>query len=435
MRFAGFLATVLLLTALSWLLVGTFVHDIVPGGWRTIAVAWALSVVPLVVLVRNITTGRRASAAIRLYLYRVFWYAQLLMLPLALASGIAGLVGLGFGVGAIAGRTTVIVGAVMLVALGVWGYVGSRRLVVRHVTLKPRTMPAALDGLRIVQLSDLHVGPQTSPRQLERIASATRDAKPHIIAYTGDQVDDHPSDVASLASAFAGLTAPLGVFAVAGNHDVYAGWGEVQRRLEAMGLAVLVNRAVRLEHNGARFWLLGTGDPAGGQFSRDRETGAVDLSRAFVEVPAGAFCVALAHNPVLFPALAERGVAVVLSGHTHHGQFSIPSRNWSLASVFLEYAMGTYERNGSLLYISPGTNYWGIPFRIGALPEVTVLTLRTGSRSSVVPRSVGQLPNAAANRTPNTGATDRLNVAVRWLSSVKITIPLRITPHRRVAQI
>ena len=74
--------------------------------------------------------------------------------------------------------------------------------------------------------------------------------------------------------------------------------------------------------------------------------------------------------------VAQRGVAVTLSGHTHHGQFSIPSKGWSLASVFLEYAMGTYERNGSLLYVSPGTNFWGIPFRIGALPEVTVVTLK-----------------------------------------------------------
>jgi predicted MPP superfamily phosphohydrolase len=65
----------------------------------------------------------------------------------------------------------------------------------------------------------------------------------------------------------------------------------------------------------------------------------------------------------------------VLSGHTHHGQLAIPALRWSLASVFLEYAMGTYERNGALLHVSPGANYWGIPFRIGALPEVTVITL------------------------------------------------------------
>jgi hypothetical protein len=110
--------------------------------------------------------------------------------------------------------------------------------------------------------------------------------------------------------------------------------------------------------------------------SRGPWTGAPDLDRTMASVPKGAFSVVLAHNPALFPHLADRGAKVVLSGHTHHGQLSIPSRGWSLASVFLEYAMGTYERNGALLYVSPGTNYWGIPFRIGAWPEVTIIELR-----------------------------------------------------------
>jgi uncharacterized protein len=376
MRFIGFLVTILTLTALSWLLVGTFVHELIPGGWRTIGVAWAVSVVPLFVLIGNIATGRYPSAIVRLLVFRLFWYAQLLMLPLALASATVALVGLPFGVGGAAGRIVVVVLAPLAVLLGLWGYVGARRLVVSDVTLRPRDLPAALDGLKIVQLSDLHVGPHTSRRQLAKIAVATRDAKPHIIAYTGDQVDDYPRDVDDLRSALGDLMAPLGVYAIAGNHDVYAGWSDVRRALEAMGLTVLVNRAVKLEHNGASFWLAGTGDPAGAQFVRGDETGAPDIPRTLEAVPRGSFCITLAHNPVLFPALAARGVAVVLSGHTHYGQFSIPSKNWSLASVFLEYAMGTYEKNGSLLYISPGSNYWGIPFRIGALPEVTVVTLR-----------------------------------------------------------
>ena len=203
----------------------------------------------------------------------------------------------------------------------------------------------------------------------------TRAARPHLIAYTGDQVDDHPADIDFFAAALRTLEAPLGAFAIPGNHDVYAGWSEVHERLEKIGVRVLVNDAVQLEHKGARFWLAGTGDPAGGQFRRGEESGAPDIDLTMRKVPRGEFSVVLAHNPALFRALAERGADVVLSGHTHHGQFSIPSRKWSLASVFLEYAMGTYERNGSLLYVSPGTNYWGIPFRIGALPEVTVITL------------------------------------------------------------
>ena len=375
MRFLGFLATILALTGLSWLLVGAFVHEYVPGGFFTIATAWALSVVPLFVLIRNISTGRYPTAMVRLWLFRVFWYLQLLVLPLAFIGGVAGVVALPFGFGAEAGRMVIIVCAPMLVALGVWGYVGSRRLVVREIVLKPREMPAALNGMRIVQLSDLHVGPHTSKTKLRRIADAAHDAGPHIIAYTGDQVDDHPQDIRVFSAAFGHLAAPLGVYAIPGNHDVYAGWGAVRRGLEDMGVQVLVNDAVRLEYNGAPFWLAGTGDPAGAQFVRGAESGAPDITRTLRDVPPGEFCVVLAHNPALFPALAARRVGVVLSGHTHHGQLSIPSRRWSLASVFLEFAMGTYERNGSLLHVSPGTNFWGIPFRIGALPEVTVVRL------------------------------------------------------------
>lgn len=376
MKYLGFIAVILAITGLAWLLVGAIMHPLIPGGFGTVFVAWALSVTPLLVLVRNLATGGAPSAWVRLLLFRPFWYAQLLMLPLALAGGVAALLGLAFDAGARTGQVVILVLSALLVLAGIAGYFGSRRLVVRTVVLRPRGLPAGLDGLRIVQLSDLHVGPHTPVKQLGRIATATRSAKAHLIAYTGDQVDDYPADIDHFRAAFAGLTAPLGVYAIPGNHDVYAGWSDVRRRTERIGIRVLVNEAVALEHGGERFWLAGTGDPAGHQMSRGPETGAPDLDRTMASVPKGAFSVVLAHNPALFPHLADRGAKVVLSGHTHHGQLSIPSRGWSLASVFLEYAMGTYERNGALLYVSPGTNYWGIPFRIGAWPEVTIIELR-----------------------------------------------------------
>jgi predicted MPP superfamily phosphohydrolase len=327
------------------------------------------------ILYYNISTGCYPSAWLRVYVFRVFWYSQLLMLPLALISGAAGLVALPFGAGEIVGQTVVLVVGGALIIAGIVGYFGSRRLTFKEITLTPKGMPPELSGLRIVQLTDLHVGPHTSRRQLAKIATMVREARPHILAYTGDQVDDYPHDVDDLGEAFGDLTASLGVYAIAGNHDVYAGWGEVKRGLEALGIRVLVNEAVRLQRCGADFWLAGTGDPAGNQFVRGTESGAPDIARTMAAIPAGAFSIVLAHNPALFKYLADRGANVVLSGHTHHGQFSIPSKNWSLASMFLEYAMGTYERNGSLLYVSPGTNYWGIPFRIGAWPEVTLIRL------------------------------------------------------------
>jgi predicted MPP superfamily phosphohydrolase len=376
-RFLGFIGTILLLTALCWAMVGSIMAEFIPGGVRTVGVIWVLSVVPIFVLIRNLATGHYPSAVVRLLLFRVFWYAQLLMLALTIAAFAGFLAGTAFGAPLTGSRIAIMLTAPALVLLALWGYAGTRRLVVNNLTLHPRGMPAALDGLRIAQLSDLHVGPQTSRSMLQRILAATREAGAHIIAFTGDQVDDHPRDAEVFAATFGTLQAPLGVYSIPGNHDVYAGWAAVRRGLESAGTTVLVNRSVELRHNGARFWLAGTGDPAGGQFSRGPESGAPDIERTLANVPSDGFCIALAHNPALFPALARRGVAVTLSGHTHHGQFSIPSRGWSLASVFLEFAMGTYERNGSLLYISPGTNFWGIPFRIGALPEVTVITLKT----------------------------------------------------------
>ena len=93
-------------------------------------------------------------------------------------------------------------------------------------------------------------------------------------------------------------------------------------------------------------------------------------------MPEGATVIAFAHNPALWPSLAARGVALTLSGHTHWGQFAIPGLGWSLASPFLDYAMGAHTEDDSTMYISPGTGYWGIPFRLGASPEVTLVTLR-----------------------------------------------------------
>jgi predicted MPP superfamily phosphohydrolase len=144
-----------------------------------------------------------------------------------------------------------------------------------------------------------------------------------------------------------------------------------------MGVTVLVNESRPLTRGGERFWIAGTGDPAGTGRSRGAggEAGP-DITRTLSRIPAGAFTIALAHNPALWPQLAERGVRLTLSGHTHYGQFSIPALGWSLASAFLDLAMGAYRNGRSLLYISPGTNYWGLPLRIGALPEVTVITLR-----------------------------------------------------------
>ncbi len=364
--------------AALWLVLGGLLAPVLPGGWGTVGTLALLLFLPVLVLARGFTTpGAYPSALTRVFVLRPFWYTQL-FLPFLAAAGLLGaLAGLPFGTPGLFGRGAAGAMGVLLAVAALWGYVGTRRLVVRPLEVRFPHLPAGLEGLRIVQLSDLHVGPHTPRRHLARIEAAVRDARPDLITLTGDQVDDFARDVEPLGRAFGGLSAPLGVVAIPGNHDVYAGWAAVRRGMEGLGWRVLVNEAVALEHNGARFWLAGTGDPAGRGGPAGADASVVpDVTRTLRDVPPGAFTVALAHNPALWPELAARGVELTLSGHTHYGQLAIPRLGWSVASVFLEHAMGEYRREPSVLYINPGTNYWGIPFRIGALPEVTVITLQ-----------------------------------------------------------
>jgi len=374
--FWRFLLFLLLWTASCWLVIGGLLHPVLPGGWLTVVVAAILCLAPIRAMIGNRRSGAYPSAFRRIWLIRPFWYIQALIPLLAAAGWVGAVAGLPFGASGLAGRWALALATVTLVVLGLAGYLGTRWLVVRRLDVRFDHLPPGLEGMRIAQLSDLHVGPHTSRRHLARIAAAVRDARPDLIAFTGDQVDDYARDIESFAAAFHGLSAPLGVFAIPGNHDVYAGWPAVRQGLEAMGITVLVNDAIPLERNGARFWLAGTGDPAGRPLSRSGTGVAPDIDRTLAAVPPDAFTIALAHNPVLWPELARRGVELTLSGHTHYGQIAIPWLRWSLASPFMEHAMGEHRRGGSHLYINPGTNYWGIPLRIGTLPEVTVLTLR-----------------------------------------------------------
>lgn len=368
-----------------WGVLGLLLHPVIPGGWLTMGLAAALLVaLPLAVFARAMTGLLYPSAAVRLLVFRPFWYVQLVIPLLATAGVLGGLAGLPFGEGGAVARWSVAATGALLALVALWGWVGSRLLVTRHLAAVLPTLPPGLEGLRIAQVSDLHVGPHTSRRHLARVVAAIRRAAPDVVVFTGDQVDDYARDTEAYGRAFAGVRAPLGVFAIPGNHDVYAGWPAVRRGLEAAGQRVLVNEAVELRRDGASLWLAGTGDPAG-RSSRAAAAGAgPDIPRTLARVPPGGFVVALAHNPVLWPELAERGVPLTLSGHTHHGQLSVPRLTWSLASVFLEHAMGAYHRDRSLLYINPGTNYWGLPFRIGAHPEVTVITLTSGEEPRLV---------------------------------------------------
>jgi predicted MPP superfamily phosphohydrolase len=398
---ARFLVVWITITSFGWLVLGAFFAPVLPGGAATVLAAALLASAPMLVLLRGFTRPAYPRRVVRLFVLRPFWYVQLL-LPLttigAVTGGtigaVAGAVGGGLrDVVVRGGRTGAIIMLGLAIGFFVAGYLGSRRLVVRRFVASSPRLPAAFDGFRVVQLSDLHVGPHTPRGKLSRIAAAIRDARPDLVALTGDLVDDYVRDVEAIERGLGRIEAAEGVLAIPGNHDVYAGWAGVRRGLEERGMTVLVNAAVRLERDGESIAVLGTGDPAARHWHREGSEGAapdIPLAVARARELAGndGYILALSHNPVLWPALARERVALTLSGHTHWGQMAIPGFRWSLASPFLLHAMGEYVSDDAVLYVHPGTNYWGLPFRLGTPPEVAVITLRRGSAAFEVERDV-----------------------------------------------
>lgn len=377
------LAFVAVWLGVSGSIVGAVVVPVIPGGWWALAALGGSVAIPLTVLTRGLRGLTYPSRRVRLFALRPFWYAML-FLPLLAISGLSGvLAGLPFGAPGTVGRWFIGLAAGALLLLALIGLAGSKRFVVRRLRVHVPGMPAPFEGLRIAHLSDLHVGPHTPRGFLSRIAAAVEAARPDLVVFTGDQVDDFDRDVHHFTAAFGSVSAPLGVFAVAGNHDVIAGWDAVEQGLIASGMTVLVNDAVPVERGGARMWIAGTGDPMAANWSRQGSDASPDIERTLRRVPAGEPVVALAHNPALWPALARRGVELTLSGHTHYGQLAIPKLGWSAVSPFLALAMGAHRLGRSQLYIHPGTNYWGIPFRIGTPPEVTVLTLHAADTAGL----------------------------------------------------
>jgi predicted MPP superfamily phosphohydrolase len=377
---------------LCWGIIALLAYGASPIAAAVTILVAAYTTIPLFVFLRGGGWTFYPTAAYRLYVIRPLLYAQA-MLPFVAGSGVLGLV-IGAAVGHPFGvaRWFALVVATVLTLMFIVGYAGSRRLVIHELEASLPNLPSAFDGATIAQISDLHVGPHTSRAYLRRVVAAIESLSPDLIAVTGDQIDDRPEDVEHYAAAFAGLRAPLGVFVIVGNHDVYAGWDDVERELRArVPATLLLNEARPLSRDGAVVYLAGTGDPAGIQTHSRRA--APDIERMLSSVPGGAPVIALAHNPALWPMLAERGVALTLSGHTHWGQFSFPQWDWSLASPFLEQAMGAYQRGDALLYITPGAGYWGLPFRIGAPAEVTHVTLRRGPAAM---RDFGRHGTAAA---------------------------------------
>jgi len=319
---------------------------------------------------------RRRHAALVRFVdvpYFVHWCAALYtLIPAAVATLLAPLIDLARGL-----PVRAPLGAYMwayLSGLVVCGYgVLVRRRWVRVVEREVHVagLDPRLDGLRIAHLSDLHIGTLTPKAWGLSWSRRANERAPDIAVVTGDLVTSGTEYHSDIAEVVAALRAKLGVYVSMGNHD-YFGEGEpLVSMLRERGVRVLRNEGTAVGRDGGRLWLAAIDDV---WTRRD------DLDRALEGRPREMATVLLAHDPVRFDAAAERGIELVLSGHTHGGQVAMPflSRTISLASLAHRYNLGFYRRGRSTLYVHPGLGTTGPPMRLGAAPEVTILVLRAG---------------------------------------------------------
>lgn len=271
----------------------------------------------------------------------------------------------------------VAIGASVLGGSGTSGYgvaFGRHDYVLEDVPVRLARLPRALDGYRIAQLSDLHVGTFVGRRELDEARALVRRVRPDLIVLTGDLVDHDPRylpDLGALARALTEAGARDGLVAILGNHDDYTGADAVTETLRAAGVRVLRNASTPIGDAGARFTLAGVDDVWAAR--NGYGTGA-DLGRALRDVDPDDAKILLCHNPQLFPEAAPH-VDLQLSGHTHGGQVNPIV---SPAALVLPYLAGHYEEHQAQLYVNRGFGTAGPPARIGSAPEVTRIHLVAG---------------------------------------------------------
>jgi len=262
------------------------------------------------------------------------------------------------------------VGGAGVVAAGFSAY-GVRRAfappVIDELAVRVPRLPRAFDGLRIVQVSDVHIGDVLGRPFLEDMVRRCNALRPDLVAVTGDLVDGRVSVLAPTVSALQGLRSRWGTYFITGNHEFYSGDVEWCAALDRMGLTVLRNRTVTLRDGDARLDLVGVDDY--GQKERLR---GWDLEAAVAGRDPEQAAVLLAHQPRAVDEAIEKGIGLQLSGHTHGGQL-FPMT--ALVGALWQYSAGLYSVGSGHVYVHRGTGFWGPPMRIGSPPEIAAITL------------------------------------------------------------
>jgi hypothetical protein len=266
--------------------------------------------------------------------------------------------------------------AVPLIAAAVTlvGFINARRVArVVHVDVPIDGLPEALHGFTIAQISDIHVGPTIKRDYLDAIVERVNALQADAVAVTGDLVDGRVHHLAEHTAPLAKLQSRHGAFFVTGNHEYYSNAHEWIVEVERLGLHVLMNEHVVLNHEGEKVLMAGVTDYTAHHFDPSHKS---DPHRAAAGAPANVGVkILLAHQPRTAQQAADAGFDLQLSGHTHGGQF-FP---WNLFVPMQQpYVAGLKRLKQLWIYISRGTGYWGPPKRFGAPSEITKLRLVRG---------------------------------------------------------
>jgi uncharacterized protein len=247
------------------------------------------------------------------------------------------------------------------------------QIAVKRVEILLQRLPPSLDGTRIVQMCDMHVGGLLGREFVERVVHTANGLKPDVIAIVGDVVDGTIQQLRPALASLASLSARHGVFFVTGNHEYYSRSGARawMDELEGMGLRVLRNQRVAIGAGPEGFDLAGVPDHGSSRFPDDGPS--EDMAGALEGRDPSRAVVLLAHQPISIHKAARLGVDLQLSGHTHGGQI------WpwgALVRLQQPYVRGLHRIGESQLYVSCGTGFWGPPMRLGAPAEITEIILR-----------------------------------------------------------
>jgi predicted MPP superfamily phosphohydrolase len=294
----------------------------------------------------------------------------MILLPVALINFLVGFLPIGHEAEFLPRGLLLVIGwlSVAFVALGFLETLRGPR--VKTLLLPILGLPAGLDGFRVVQVSDLHIGPTLKRAFSEDVVRRVNELQPDLIVVTGDLADALPDSIAHDLAPLALLRAKYGVFYVTGNHEYYWDVAGLVAKAASLGMTPLLNENCVLRVGPSKLLVAGVTDPMGANFGPAH---VPDLAKALHSPDPVDFKILLAHRPGVYLEAETLGANLQFSGHTHAGQF-FP---FSLVIPFAhKYYRGLNRHGRSWVYVNPGTGYWGPPNRFGVPSEITFMTLK-----------------------------------------------------------